>query len=57
MILTIIMAGSMFATVFAIAGGMTAIQSLLSTAAIGAYGTLALIMFVALLAGFMLDPL
>jgi tripartite ATP-independent transporter DctM subunit len=57
MILTIIMAGSMFAAVFAIAGGMAAIQSLLSEAQIGVYGTLALIMFVAFLAGFMLDPL
>lgn len=57
MILTIIMAGSMFATVFAIAGGMQAIQTLLGASAIGPYGTLALILVVAFLAGFMLDPL
>jgi tripartite ATP-independent transporter DctM subunit len=57
MILTIIMAGSMFAAVFAIAGGMATIQSVLSDSQIGVYGTLALIMAVAFLAGFMLDPL
>jgi tripartite ATP-independent transporter DctM subunit len=57
MILTIIMAGSMFAAVFAMAGGMAAIQSVLAAAEIGRYGALALVMLVAFLAGFMLDPL
>lgn len=57
MILTIIMAGSMFAAVFAITGGMAAIQSVLAAAEIGRYGALALVMLVAFLAGFMLDPL
>ena len=57
MILTIIMAGSMFAAVFAAAGGMAAIQGLLAAAAIGPMGTMALILAIAFLAGFMLDPL
>ncbi len=57
MILTIIMAGSMFAAVFAAAGGMSAINETLAAAGLGPWPTLMLILFVAFLAGFMLDPL
>jgi tripartite ATP-independent transporter DctM subunit len=57
MILTIIMAGSMFAAVFAAGGGMSAINDTLAAAGLGPWPTLLLILFVAFLAGFMLDPL
>lgn len=57
MILTIIMAGSVFAAVFAASGGMAAIDTLLGSAKLGPWPTLALILAVAFLAGFMLDPL
>jgi tripartite ATP-independent transporter DctM subunit len=57
MILTILVAGSMFAAVFAASGGLSAIEALLAAAKLGPNGTLALILFLAFLAGFMLDPL
>jgi tripartite ATP-independent transporter DctM subunit len=57
MILTILLAGSMFAAVFVASGGLSAINSLLEAAQLGAHGTLAIILFLAFLAGFMLDPL
>jgi tripartite ATP-independent transporter DctM subunit len=57
MILTIIMAGSTFAAVFAAGGGMSAINDTLAAAGLGPWPTLLLILFVALLAGFMLEPL
>jgi tripartite ATP-independent transporter DctM subunit len=57
MILTILVAGSMFAAVFVASGGLSAIDTLLAAANLGPNGTLALILFLAFLAGFMLDPL
>jgi tripartite ATP-independent transporter DctM subunit len=57
MILTIVMCGSMFATVFVGSGGLDAIQNLLAAADVGRWGTLAIIMAITFLAGFMLDPL
>jgi tripartite ATP-independent transporter DctM subunit len=57
MILTILLAGSMFAAVFVASGGLSAINTLLEAAQLGAHGTLAIILFLAFLAGFMLDPL
>ena len=57
MILTILLAGSIFATVFVASGGLSAINTLLETAKLGPHGTLAIILFLAFLAGFMLDPL
>ncbi|MEM7774093.1 MAG: TRAP transporter large permease subunit [Pseudomonadota bacterium] len=57
MILMIIVAGSTFAAVFAAGGGMSAITELLSTAQVGPWMTIALILSIAFLAGFMLDPL
>jgi tripartite ATP-independent transporter DctM subunit len=57
MILTIIMAGSVFAAVFAASGGMSAIDQFIVSAKLGPWLTLSLVLFVAFLAGFMLDPL
>ena len=57
MILTIIVAGSTFAAVFAVSGGMSAINDLLVTSHLGAWQTVFLILAVAFVAGFMLDPL
>jgi tripartite ATP-independent transporter DctM subunit len=57
MILTILLAGSMFASVFVASGGLGAINTLLATAQLGPNATLALILLLAFLAGFMLDPL
>jgi tripartite ATP-independent transporter DctM subunit len=57
MILTILLAGSMFAAVFVASGGLSAINTLLEAAQVGAHGTLAIILLLAFLAGFMLDPL
>jgi tripartite ATP-independent transporter DctM subunit len=57
MILTILLAGSMFAAVFVASGGLSAINELLAAAKLGPNATLALILALAFLAGFMLDPL
>jgi tripartite ATP-independent transporter DctM subunit len=57
MILTIIMAGSMFAAVFAAGGGMSAVNETMAAAGLGAWPTLFLVLFVAFVAGFMLEPL
>jgi TRAP-type mannitol/chloroaromatic compound transport system permease large subunit len=57
MILTILLAGSMFAAVFVVSGGLSAINELLTLANLGPSSTLALILALAFLAGFMLDPL
>jgi tripartite ATP-independent transporter DctM subunit len=57
MILTILFAGSMFAAVFVASGGLSALNELLALAKLGPNATLALILFLAFLAGFMLDPL
>jgi tripartite ATP-independent transporter DctM subunit len=57
MILTILLAGSIFATVFVASGGLSAINDLLAAAKLGPQATVALILALAFLAGFMLDPL
>ncbi|MCK6454493.1 MAG: TRAP transporter large permease subunit [Alphaproteobacteria bacterium] len=57
MILTILLAGSAFAAVFVGSGGLSAINSLLEAARLGPHATLALILLLAFLGGFMLDPL
>jgi tripartite ATP-independent transporter DctM subunit len=57
MILTIVMCGSMFASVFVGSGGLQAIQDVVNAARVGPWGTLAVVMAIAFLAGFMLDPL
>jgi tripartite ATP-independent transporter DctM subunit len=57
MILTILFAGSMFAAVFVASGGLGAINELLAAAKLGPNATVALILALAFLAGFMLDPL
>jgi tripartite ATP-independent transporter DctM subunit len=57
MILTIIMAGSTFAAVFAAGGGLSAINEVLAAAKLGPWAALFLTLLVAFLAGFMLDPL
>jgi tripartite ATP-independent transporter DctM subunit len=57
MILTIVMCGSMFASVFVGSGGLQAIQDVVNAAQVGPWGTLAMVMTIAFLAGFMLDPL
>jgi len=55
MILTIVVGGLMFSGVFAATGGLTALQSLLVDSNLGGSGTLALILFVTFIAGFVLD--
>lgn len=55
MILTILMAGSIFAAVFSVAGGLRMIQEILDAAQLGPYGTLFLILGIAFIAGFVLD--
>ncbi|MEM9355807.1 MAG: TRAP transporter large permease subunit [Pseudomonadota bacterium] len=55
MVLTIVVGGLMFAGVFAAAGGLTALQSLLAQSQLGAWGTLSVILLVTFIAGFVLD--
>lgn len=55
MVLTIVVGGLMFAGVFAAAGGLTALQQLLEQSQLGAWGTLAVILLVTFIAGFVLD--
>jgi tripartite ATP-independent transporter DctM subunit len=57
MILTIVMCGSMFASVFVGSGGLDAIQDIIGAAKVGRWGTLGVVMFITFIAGFMLDPL
>jgi tripartite ATP-independent transporter DctM subunit len=57
MILTIILAGSVFAAVFAGSGGMTAVGDLIAKSGLGPWQTLYLILFIGFLAGYMLEPL
>jgi tripartite ATP-independent transporter DctM subunit len=57
MILTIIMAGSTFAAVFAAAGGMAAINGVLAAANLGPWPALGIVLLIGFVAGFMLDPL
>ena len=55
MILTILLAGSMFAGVFIASGGVSSVRDLLTAADLSAWSTLLLILFLAFLAGFALD--
>jgi tripartite ATP-independent transporter DctM subunit len=55
MILTILMAGNMFAGVFIAGGGVQTTEQFIEAANLGPWLTLALFLFVSLLAGFILD--
>jgi len=55
MVLTILLAGNMFAGVFIASGGLSAVKSVLASASLDAWGTMALILFLTFLAGFVLD--
>jgi len=55
MVLTILLAGNMFAGVFIASGGLGAVREILDAANLGSWGTLALILFLTFLAGFVLD--
>jgi tripartite ATP-independent transporter DctM subunit len=55
MILTIVVGGTMFGGVFVGAGGQTALVALLDAANLGAWGTLALILAIVFVAGFVMD--
>jgi tripartite ATP-independent transporter DctM subunit len=55
MILTILLGGAMFAGVFVAAGGLSATQSLLTDFGLAGWPTVALILLVVFLAGFILD--
>ena len=55
MILTILLAGNIFATVFTISGGLVTTQNLVEGAGLSAWSTLALLLALAFMAGFVLD--
>jgi|TARA_Y200000002_G_scaffold204027_1_gene168355 tripartite ATP-independent transporter DctM subunit len=55
MVLTILLAGNMFAGVFITSGGLGATNNILAAAELGPWGTLALILFITFIAGFILD--
>jgi tripartite ATP-independent transporter DctM subunit len=55
MILTILLAGNMFAGVFVASGGISDVQSFLKAADLSAWSTLILILLIAFVAGFALD--
>jgi tripartite ATP-independent transporter DctM subunit len=55
MILLILMCGTMFAGVFSATGGMVGVQQLLATWELTSWQTLAMLLFIAFLAGFVLD--
>lgn len=55
MILLILLGGTMFAGVFAAAGGLVATQNLLQGADLSAWSTLAIVLLIAFAAGFVLD--
>lgn len=55
MILTILLAGSIFAAVFSVTGGLAIIHDILQASHLGPYGTLLLILTLAFIAGFVLD--
>jgi tripartite ATP-independent transporter DctM subunit len=57
MILTILLGGSMFAGVFVASGGISATRQLLAAADLGPAGTLAFVLGLGFLAGFVLEPL
>jgi TRAP-type mannitol/chloroaromatic compound transport system permease large subunit len=56
MILTIVLCGSLFATVFVGTGGLETLRTVFASK-FGPWGTLGVIMAITFLAGFMLDPL
>ena len=55
MILMILLAGNIFATVFAIAGGLVTTQNLVESAGLSGWATMGLLLALAFLAGFVLD--
>ena len=55
MILMILMCGTMFAGVFSATGGMAGVQALLAAWELTSWQTLAMLLFIAFIAGFMLD--
>ena len=55
MILMILLAGNIFATVFAISGGLVTTQNLVESAGLSGWATMALLLLLAFLAGFVLD--
>ena len=57
MILTITLGGAMFAGVFAASGGLIGTQKLLISAHFGGMATLALVLFVTFIGGFVLEPI
>jgi tripartite ATP-independent transporter DctM subunit len=57
MILTILLGGSMFAGVFVASGGISATRQLLAAADLGPAGTLAFVLGLGFLAGFVLEPI
>lgn len=57
MILTILLGGSMFAGVFVASGGIAATRQLLAAADLGPAGTLAFVLALGFLAGFVLEPI
>ncbi|MCG8510731.1 MAG: TRAP transporter large permease subunit, partial [Rhodospirillales bacterium] len=57
MILTITLGGAMFAGVFAASGGLIGTQNLLVSAQFGAAATLALVLLITFIAGFVLEPI
>ena len=55
MILMILLAGNIFATVFTIAGGLVTTQNLVESAGLSGWATMGLLLALAFLAGFVLD--
>lgn len=55
MVLTILLAGNIFAGVFIASGGLGAMRGVLAAANLGDWGTLMLVLFITFLAGFVLD--
>ena len=55
MILTILLAGNIFATVFAISGGLMGTQRLVESAQLSGWATLCILLLLAFIAGFVLD--
>ena len=57
MILFIVTCGSIFAAVFVGSGGLETMTNIMTSAGVGRWGLLSIIMFITFIAGFMLDPL
>ena len=55
MILTILLAGNIFATVFTISGGLVGTQNLVEAAQLSGWATLGILLLLAFIAGFVLD--